>query len=217
MQIKPKAIALLSGGPDSALAAIKTKEMYETKGAFFNVGQPGAESQLAAARRAAAICGIHLEVFDISSLKNNFLGLAPGNEIAVSLTGRSSMNCPFGIFGLAASYAIASGASTLITGVHKDDLESAPHSLTYLRNVGVDASKLHKVDFEVALPFTTLTKTEVFHYGASLNFPFQVTRSCSSSSHLPCGICEECTKRLSAFAAAGIHDPADYKRQITKT
>lgn len=210
IKMKTKAIALYSGGMDSALAAFKAKNEYDITGAYFNVGQPGSDNQLASARRLAAWQGIHLEVFDLSSLKNNFLGLAPNNHISLSLSGSSSMNCPFGIFGLAASYAIACGASALISGVHHDDLKTSPHAREYLRNVGNDAAKLHNINFQVHLPLEKMCKADVVTYGASIDFPFEMSRSCSSGANNHCGVCDECIKRMEAFSDARVNDPVQY-------
>jgi 7-cyano-7-deazaguanine synthase in queuosine biosynthesis len=41
--------------------------------------------------------------------------------------------------------------------------------------------------------------------------PLQYTRSCFGADARACGVCGACVKRLRAFAAAGVPDPADYE------
>ncbi|MFZ6708983.1 7-cyano-7-deazaguanine synthase [Undibacterium sp. TC9W] len=203
-----KAIALYSGGMDSALAVQKMKSDYQIIGAFFNVGQPGVDYQLASARRLATWQDIHLEVFDLSSLKNNFLGLADKNQISMSVG--NTINCPFGIFGLASTYAISRRANALVAGVHKDDLTVSQHAGQFLKNVAEDASKLHNIEFEMCLPFLNTSKADVIRYGIEINFPLGYTRSCSESNEHHCGSCDECKKRKIAFSTAGVNDPTQY-------
>lgn len=169
---------------------------------------------LAAARRLSRHFGLPLEVFDLSSLRNNFLGLANGDQIALSLSGSPSMNCPFGILGLAATYAVACGASGLITGVHRDDICRSPHAKKYIANVGQDAALLHQMEFDIHTPILEMSKADAFRLGRRLEVPFELTRSCSNGSLAHCGHCQECEKRKAAFAEASIPDPSEYDNAL---
>lgn len=66
----------ISGGVDSALAALKLRDRgFETVGITMTLGRDGEEGMLERARRAAADLGMELEVFDLSAeWKRDVLG-----------------------------------------------------------------------------------------------------------------------------------------------
>ena len=63
---------------------------------------------------------------------------------------------------------------------------------------------------QVLTPLITMRKADIVRLGLELGAPFDLTWSCYSRQDCACGVCESCTLRLRAFAAAGIRDPIPY-------
>jgi len=204
------AVIMLSGGVDSAVALAESAKYDEVTSLFFDYGQQSADYELAAARRLSRMYKAKLEVFDISNLRHNFIGLKPGISIGVGFAGSVSPNCPFGLFGLASTYAMASEAQVLVSGVHKNDFEELPYATEYFQKYGSEVSKLHVVEFSLDSPFLTISKAEVIKIGEKLGLNFSITRSCTANTNEHCGECLECKKRRIAFKEAGIKDPTVY-------
>ncbi|MEN6458485.1 MAG: 7-cyano-7-deazaguanine synthase [Thermoguttaceae bacterium] len=60
-------------------------------------------------------------------------------------------------------------------------------------------------------PFATLKKEEVIHLGRDL--PLELSFSCIAPAHgLPCGDCNKCHERQTAFHRAGVEDPTHYAK-----
>jgi 7-cyano-7-deazaguanine synthase len=66
---------------------------------------------------------------------------------------------------------------------------------------------------EIAAPLARLHKHDVILLGRTLGVPFALTLSCMNpSGGLHCGACSKCRERQQAFQAAGMDDPAGYRR-----
>jgi 7-cyano-7-deazaguanine synthase len=63
---------------------------------------------------------------------------------------------------------------------------------------------------EIVTPLIAMRKAEIVRLGLELHAPFNLTWSCYSHEDRACGVCDSCTLRLRAFAAAGVQDPIPY-------
>ena len=62
---------------------------------------------------------------------------------------------------------------------------------------------------KVNLPLINLTKADVIKRGVAIEAPLHLTWSCYfGAAGTPCGSCDQCQWRATAFRAAGIDDPA---------
>lgn len=59
-------------------------------------------------------------------------------------------------------------------------------------------------------PFLDWDKSKIVAWGASINTPFELTRTCYKNQPTACGKCGSCTERLEAFAKNNLKDPIEY-------
>lgn len=207
--MKTSAVVMLSGGLDSAVALAQAKKQYDLKAITFDFGQRHADFEISSSRQIARAFGVPHEVIDISGLKRSFLGFSEEHTIAVGFFSLRS-NCPHALFGLATTYTLVSGATALITGIHKGDFRESASARKYFDNYGKEVSSVQGVEFRLVSPFIDMEKSEIVKIGAKLKVPFQLTRSCTDVGILHCGQCPECQARKGAFASAGVKDTTKY-------
>ncbi|WP_313338303.1 7-cyano-7-deazaguanine synthase [Stutzerimonas nitrititolerans] len=204
------ALVMLSGGSDSATALFQTAKSHKASAVFFDYGQASADFELTSARRLCRAADVPLEVVDISGIKHFFLGVAAEPIVPLGFVGGSRANCPHGLFGVASSYCISAGIDVLVTGMQLDDTNGLTDVKGYLSTWAQAMRKLQPTSFDFHFPLIDMPKTDVLKLGSQLNVPFELTRSCSESTHHHCGVCPACIERKSAFKASGIADPTKY-------
>ena len=69
-------------------------------------------------------------------------------------------------------------------------------------------------NLSIHAPLIALSKAEIIRRGAALGVDFAITVSCylASDDGLACGQCDSCRLRSAGFAAAGLPDPAHYRK-----
>jgi 7-cyano-7-deazaguanine synthase len=151
-----------------------------------------------------------LTLFDISGIKRFFLGVSAEPIIPLGFVGGSRANCPHGLFGVASSYCISAGIDVLVTGMQVDDTYGLTDVKGYLSTWSQAMRKLQPTSFDFHFPLIDMAKPDILKLGSQLNVPFDLTRSCSESTHHHCGVCPACVARKTAFKVAGISDPTQY-------
>lgn len=201
---------MFSGGPDSAtLLYDLVQDGYNPLALFFDYGQPQAELELAAMKSITQKIGCITEVFDISRLKYNFLGLNGLNRIGFGPNFRC--NCPHALFGIAASYLISRNITTLYVGVLSTDFNELEDFSNYLHKLSEAISDLHGENFSILAPYIQKDKVSVLKHAHALNVPIDNTWSCEgTSSRIHCGVCKNCVTRKEAIAQAGLSDTTQY-------
>jgi 7-cyano-7-deazaguanine synthase len=217
-----KAVVLLSGGMDSAVAlAVARDEGFETFALSFDYGQRHAVELDAAARVAKAlgvtehvVVAIDLSGFASSALTNRAIEVpkhalgAPG----IPVTYVPARNTIF--LAYAVGWAETLGASAIFIGANALDYEGYPDCRpTYLAafermaNLGTKAGG--KRQLRIHSPLVRLSKAEVIAKGIELGVDFALTHSCyDPDAERPCGTCDACLLRSRGFAEAGLPDPA---------
>lgn len=214
---QPKAIALLSGGLDSATAAALAIEAgYAVTGLSFDYGQRH-RRELVAAKEVAA----HLQLkghqtisVDLASWGGSAL---TDSSIAVPTSGVQSglipstyvpgRNTVFIALGL--SLAEASGATKLVLGVNAVDYSGYPDCRPdYLAAFQILADLATKSGREghgaqLWAPLVNWSKTEIVRQARRLGVPIDATWSCYSGGEQPCGVCDSCRIRDAALLEAG--------------
>ena len=210
--MKTKALVLLSGGLDSAVALYWALHRgFEVESLTFNYFRRSSKEIKACNEIAKKVgCKNRLVKLDFlkeiedtkTRLRNKLLNEAPSAYIP-------SRNMIF--YGIAASFAEILDARYIIGGHNKDDAVHFPDSSSAFFSLFNKTASLGRISGsrtgKVMLPLAKLDKAGVVKFGMKLGVPFANTWSCYKSSTRPCGNCHSCLLRKEAFRLAGIEDP----------
>jgi 7-cyano-7-deazaguanine synthase len=228
MDVKPKAVILLSGGLDSAtVMAIAKSEGFEPYALSFRYGQRH-DVELAAAGRVAEALGaeahvvvdIDLQLFGGSALTADIE--VPHHErvedldtSAIPVTYVPARNTIFLSFALA--WAETLGASDVFIGVNALDYSGYPDcrpeyiaAFETMSNLATKAGVEGHQRLEVHTPLIELTKAQTIQRGLKLGVDYALTHSCydPTDADRACGTCDSCLLRGRGFAELGMTDPA---------
>ncbi len=217
-----KALCIISGGMDSALAAqIAASEGYEIIALHFNYGQRTEKRELEAFRNIAAGLGV-IESYEIdldffkqigaSALTDRSIEVPTGGiEPGVPVTYVPFRN---GIFlSIAASVAEKHGAEALYIGVVEEDSSGYPdcrESYIDAMEKAINLGTKDETVLEIKRPLVTLSKMQIVQKAIEMGVPLQYTWSCYQSEDKACGVCDSCRLRLRGFELAGVKDPIEY-------
>ena len=221
--VKPKAISVLSGGLDSAVATSMLIDEYDVKAITFDYGQRSADIEIKSAKNISNFFGIPHEVIDLK-----WLGKLGNSSLTSDLevidvdvdklddkeycdeTARNvwvpSRNIIF--TGIASAFAESYGAEAIIVGWDLEEALSFPdNSIEFLNafNQVLDIGTLTEV--QVIAPLIKMSKEEIVLAGVDAKAPFELSYSCYKGDLKPCGVCESCLRRNRAFESVGIKDP----------
>jgi 7-cyano-7-deazaguanine synthase len=216
------AIALLSGGLDSATAAALALEAGERViGLSFDYGQRH-RRELEAAAAVAAELGlaehhtiqVNLAAWGGSSLTDASQliptgGVEAGVIPSTYVPGRNTVFIAIGL-----SLAEARGAGRLVLGVNAIDYsgypDCRPDYLDAFQSLADLASRAGREGHGPQLwaPLVHWSKTRIVQEALRLNVPIASTWSCYSGGAVPCGLCDSCRIRDAALIEAGRPDLA---------
>jgi 7-cyano-7-deazaguanine synthase len=199
------AIVLLSGGLDStvALAELLTRRPVACA-LTFDYGQRAAERELAATRTIAAHYQIDHQIVELPWLADLLpRALAPGvaNNAALDEAELFDVHRVWvpnrnGLFlNIAACYAEAMGANTVVFGANAEEGESFPDNTPAFRDAmsAVFAySTMNHVRVET--PVGHLDKTGIIRRGLELDVPLHLIWSCYEGLAQQCGQCPSCLR-----------------------
>ena len=215
--VRPSAIALLSGGLDSATAAALAQEAgYRVIGLSFDYGQRHRRELEAAAAVAQALglaehhtIAVNLAAWGGSALTDAAIpvpneGVLANGIPSTYVPGRNTVFIALGL-----SLAEARGAERLVLGVNAVDYsgypDCRPDYLAAFQTLADLASKSGREGHGARLwaPLVTWSKTEIVQQALRLGVPIASTWSCYSGAAEPCGVCDSCRIRDAALIAAG--------------
>ncbi len=218
-----KAVVLLSGGLDSATAALVAKQQgYELFALSFDYGQRHI-AELNAAKRVASfleikdhrIAKIDLRVFGGSALTDDINVPKNRSEDEIShgipVTYVPARNTIFLSFALA--FAETVGAYDIFIGVNVLDYSGYPdcrpeyiQAFEKMANLATKQSVESSVGIKINTPLIELTKAEIIKLGTSLGMDYSLTLSCydPSDDGKHCEICDSCKLRKKGFIEAGM-------------
>jgi len=220
------AIALLSGGLDSATAAaLALEDGQRVIGLSFDYGQRHRRELDAAARIAAQLglaehhtISVNLAAWGGSALTDSRMAV-PSDGVQADVipsTYVPGRNTVFIAIGL--SLAEARGAERLVLGVNAVDYsgypDCRPDYLEAFQRLADLASKAGREGHGSQLwaPLVTWSKTkivkEALRLGVPMGVPIADTWSCYSGGDQPCGVCDSCRIRDAALIEAGRPDLA---------
>lgn len=218
-----KAVVLLSGGLDSAVAlSVAKSDGHEVYALSFDYGQRHSRelrSARAVAERAGVaahhVVSLKLDSWGGSALTDSRINVEDGdvNRTDIPVTYVPARNMVF--LSVAASLAEAIGAQHIYIGVSQVDYSG----YVDCRRVFIDAMQqaVNKgtvmcaergQSITIHAPFIEMTKAQEIALGLKLGVDFGLTWSCYRGGERPCGTCDSCKLRAKAFAEAGIPDPA---------
>lgn len=223
---KKKAVALISGGLDSATAAAAAKAGgFDIYALSFDYGQRHSR-ELDSARAVAESLGARehrVITLDLRSIGGS--ALTDDIEVPVDraedtmsaeipVTYVPARNTIFLAFALA--YAERIGARDIYIGVSQVDYSGYPdcrrefiEAFERLANLATKAG-VEGASFHVHTPLIDLSKAETIKLGRSLGVDYSLTWSCYQGGERACGRCDSCKLRLAGFAQAGVRDPLEY-------
>ena len=220
MGLLPTAIALLSGGLDSATAAaLAQAEGYRVIGLSFDYGQRHRRELQAAAAVAQALglaehhsISVNLAAWGGSALTDTAMevpntGVQDGVIPSTYVPGRNTVFISIGL-----SLAEARCAERLVLGVNAVDYsgypDCRPDYLGAFQTLADLASKAGREGHGTQLwaPLVEWSKTKIVQEALRLGVPIEQTWSCYSGGEHPCGVCDSCRIRDAALIEAGRPD-----------
>jgi len=228
--LKPKAVALLSGGLDSSTAlAMARAQGFEVFALSFDYGQRH-RFELQAARQVADALGvarhlvlaIDLRQFGGSALtadievpkKNSVAEIGEG----IPITYVPARNTIF--LSLALAWAETLGAQDIFIGVNAVDYSGYPdcrpeflRAFESMANLATKAGVEGRMRLNVRAPLSGLTKGEIIRKGLELGVNYGLTHSCYDPGEegRPCDQCDSCLLRRKGFEEVGERDPLELK------
>ena len=216
------AVALLSGGLDSATAAALAQEAgHRVIGLSFDYGQRHRRELEAAAAVASALglaehhtVEVNLAAWGGSSLTDlkqqvPDQGVEAGVIPSTYVPGRNTVFIAIGL-----SLAEARGAQQLVLGVNAIDYsgypDCRPDYLAAYQQLADLASRSGREGHGTRLwaPLVEWSKTKIVQEALRLGVPIAQTWSCYSGGEHPCGVCDSCRIRDAALKEAGRPDLA---------
>ncbi len=215
---KKKAVVLLSGGLDSAVALyLANAQGFECSCLIFDYGQRH-KRELESAKRIAKSAGCNFRVIKIhmpwhgSSLLDHKLKIPNRRQKNIPSTYVPARNIIFLSFAL--SCAEATGAKAIFIGAHTQDYsgypDCRPEFYRAFTRAALKGTKtgVNKKGIKIITPLINKRKSEIIRLGVRLKVPLELTWSCYSADKIPCMRCDSCHYRRKGFIEAGIKDPA---------
>jgi 7-cyano-7-deazaguanine synthase len=223
-----KAVALLSGGLDSATAlALAARDGFECHALSVNYGQRH-QAELAAAKRVAMALRarqhreirLDLRTFGGSALTDAAIEVPTGGAaIGIPVTYVPARNTIF--LSLALAWAEVLDACAIVIGANAVDYSGYPDCRPeYLQAYEAMANLATRAAVEgrpltIHAPLVRMTKAQIIQAGIDAGVDFSLTVSCYQADDAgnACGACDACRIRRAGFAAAGVKDPTRYLQQ----
>jgi 7-cyano-7-deazaguanine synthase len=229
---RPRAVCLVSGGMDSAVALAEARAAgFRVHALTVRYGQRHA-CELAAAERVACALGaeehrvavVGLEGLAASALTGSGTVPKDRDEHAIG-SGVPATYVPARntvLLALALAWAETLGARDLYLGVNALDYSGYPdcrpeflRAFEGLAALATAAGTEEGARFRVHAPLLALTKREIVLRAEALGVDLGLTHTCydpleRAGRWLACGRCDACRLRLKGFREAGRRDPAAY-------
>jgi 7-cyano-7-deazaguanine synthase len=218
-----KAVCIISGGMDSALAAfIANKEGNEIIALHFNYGQRTQKKELECFEKIADALKAKKIVFDTSFIKEIGSSSLTDESLHVRTSGveegvpNSYVPYRNGIFiSIAASLAEKEGAQSLYLGVMEEDSSGYPDCTeSFIKKIenAVNEGTKKETNIKIHTPLVHLTKADIVKEALLLGVPLEFTWSCYTNEERACGVCDSCRLRLRGFANANAVDKIPYMK-----
>jgi 7-cyano-7-deazaguanine synthase len=220
-----KAVALLSGGLDSMVAAAIAREAgFALLALTVDYGQRHRVELEAAARIAAelgaerhVVLPLDLRAFGGSALTADIAVPKAGPGDGIPVTYVPARNTIF--LSLALAWAEAAGAADIYIGVNALDYsgypDCRPDFIAAFERLAALATRAGDEGgrFRIAAPLLHMTKADIVREAARLGLDAGLSWSCydPTPGGAHCGLCDSCRLRARGFEEAGLADPTRYE------
>ena len=207
---REKAVALLSGGLDSAVSLAMAAAQYDViLSLFFDYGQIPAAKEGESSEAFAAHYGTAFETVDLRWLGHiSSSTMTPGGAdtpdypVAGNADEQERVSRAVwvenrnGIFvNIAAAYAEARGATVVITGFNSEEAGAFPdNGAPFVDAVNACLKISAGAPVRVESPTLHMRKSEIVARGLELDVPFGRLWSCYRGGERMCGRCESCVR-----------------------
>jgi len=220
----PLAVALISGGLDSMVAAASMRAAgYRLLALSIDYNQRH-QIELAAARRIAitlaaerhVVLPLDLRAFGGSALTAEIDVPKHGVGSEIPVTYVPARNTIF--LSLSLGWAEAAGARDMVIGVNALDYsgypDCRPEFVAAFEDMAALATKagVEGDRFRIHAPLQHMTKADIVREGTRLGLDLGMSWSCydPAPGGVHCGLCDSCRLRAKGFEEAGIPDPTHY-------
>lgn len=221
-----RAVVLMSGGVNSAVAAAVAREQYEVSLLHIAWGHRTGEretacfEQLCSGMRTDRVMIADLScmaTFGGSARVSKRFSIDDANALGKETPSTFALGLIPSMLSVAAAWASAIGAKRIIIGISEDYKLPGPTMSTlypdYRRdfiqtyNLMLEYAKPQGRELLVEAPLIEVGRTEVVRLGSRLGVPWEKTWSCYRNIDAPCGRCLGCANRANGFLKAGLPDP----------
>jgi len=218
-----KAVCIISGGMDSALAStIAKKEGYDIIALHFNYNQRTQEKELECFNLIANDLDAKKKyIIDLDFFKQIGATALIGDEFDVPTDGIKPgvpiTYVPYrnGIFlSIAAAVAQKHNANAIFIGVVEEDSSGYPDCReSFIKSIenSINLGLKDDTNLEIKAPLIHLSKAQIVSKAIELGVKLEHTWSCYKNSNKACGVCDSCRLRLKGFKEAGVIDPIEYE------
>lgn len=230
-----KAVAIVSGGMDSAALAFMLADQYsELHMLSFDYGQRHRKELKYASGLAEILSDedrptayVRHDIVNLRSITAFLEGSALTDDVdvpdghytedAARITVVPNRNMI--MLSVATAVAVARNCDAVYTGVHAGDHFVYPdcrptfvHYASLAAQAGNDG--FSKLGFRIEAPFIHMEKSEIAKVGERYNVPWEKTWSCYKGEAQHCGKCPTCVERQEAFYVAQVNDPTEYEDSL---
>jgi len=215
--MKNKAVVLLSGGLDSAVALYLARSLgYDCLCVIFDYGQRH-RREIESARRIARLAGCAYKVIKLDFAHKGSSLLDKKAEVKgcasrIPDTYVPARNIVF--LSLALSLAEAIKAKEIFIGAHAQDYsgypDCRPEFYRAFKRAAISGTRsgVEGKAPGIRTPLINKNKAQIIRLGRRLKVPFELTWSCYRGGKSPCGRCDSCRFRAKGFKGAGLEDPS---------
>ena len=210
--INNKSIILLSGGLDSLVSlGVSIKKLNIIFALSFDYGQKSAKQELDAAKKISEFYSIKHKIIELPWLREITSTSLVNAETDIPNIGISELDNPLltkdsakkvwvpnrnGVFlNIAASFADSMKFNYIIFGANSEEAATFPdNSEIFIEKINNSFEYSTLVQPKVVAPLAKLTKKEIVKLAIEHEIPFNLLRSCYSTSDKHCGECESCLR-----------------------
>ena len=222
-----RALVLLSGGLDSAAAAVLAPEAGCEPAAalFFDYGQHAARKEEHAARGIAGFYRIPFELIELpwmAKFSKSALVAGAGDpprwspdrldDAAPRAVWVENRN---GIFvNIAAFYAAEKGMDAVVVGFNREEADAFPdNGAEFVDRINRALELSLGRGMRVVAPALDMTKREIVERALALDIPWELLWSCYRGGDLPCGSCESCLRLKRAVGGTGAEGRVRFEKE----